>query len=215
MAARLYRMNVARLGASITNPSQLGRKAGEDTERLLAIWAQRKGIIGLEVARIHQSRRDARGVRGAKKAGRGLKAAGRGLAKGAKAVDRGAGKPPSRWRSTPARSAEACAAQAQRSSAAGRSSSSGRPRTTPLAIFFRRSPILAVSTDRRIATVRAACSKRMYLDAGEAALSCQADWRISPVLVREAPVPNVAADRRHIGCEATAGMRGLCRSSRG
>jgi hypothetical protein len=88
--------------------------------------------------------------------------------------------------------------------------------TTALAIVFRRSPIfLAVSTDRRIATVRAACSKRMYLDAGEGALSCQADWWISPVLVREAPVPNVAADRRHIGCEATAGMRGLCRSSRG
>ena len=169
------------------------------------------------LVRIHQSRRDVRGVRGAKKAGR---AAGRGLAKGAKAVGRGAGKPPSRWRSTPARSAgrsaEACAAHAQRSSAVGRSSSSGRPRTTALAIFFRRSPIfLAVSTDRRIATVRAACSKRMYLDAGEGALSCQADWWISPVLVREAPVPSVAADRRHIGCEATAGMRGLCRSSRG
>jgi hypothetical protein len=164
-------MNVARLGASITNPSELGRKAGEDTERLLAIWAQREGIIGLEVARIHQSWRDVRAVRGDKKAGRGLKAAGRGLAKGAKAVDRGARKPPSRWRSTPARSAEACAAQAQRSSAAGRSSRSGRPRTTALAIFFRRSPIfLAVSTDRRIATVRAACSKRMYLDAGQGAL---------------------------------------------
>ncbi|MEA2188719.1 MAG: hypothetical protein QOK16_3730, partial [Solirubrobacteraceae bacterium] len=198
MAARLYRMNVARLGASITNPSELGRKAGEDTERLLAIWAQRKGIIGLEMARIHQSWRDVRAVRGDKKAGGGLKAAGRELAK---AVGRGAGKPPSRWRSTPARSAgrsaEACAAHAQRSSAAGRSSGSGRPRRLPWrSSSGARRSFLAVSTDRRIATVRAACSKRMYLDAGKGALSCQADWRISPVLVREAPVPNVAADRR-------------------